>query len=340
MQALSEALGEGVAVRNFRFRAIRAHFTYKGHVDFDQLCRKMSEIGTVKRLSIVHELGGDDERGVNDEDDLRRYAHTHVAVEWLRPRDRESCRFADIEVDDGENLHPNIKTSKSMPWFKGLFYNYHQGIKVGKDGKKTTTPPVKLRQWGIANWEDEREMMEQCAAAPSLIDGCLVAGVVPKSVGDVQALQNATKKRKCETALACCDREWRPVPDDWKPEEQSLLIVGPTNAGKTNFAKAYFEHTYCLTSVDDIREVPDHATGLVFDDQEFATLPMNEQKMLSDCRVPCSIQLRYKNFRKPALPAIFTCNDLGRLFDLDRDTGAIATRTYVWRIPDDEKMYV
>lgn len=342
MQSLDQAIGGGLAVgANFRFRGIRLHATFPGHIDFDQLCKKVIDVGggrasDVKRLSIVHELGGEDEPNMAD-DDFRRYEHTHVAVEWTRERDRRCCRFMDIEVD-GENIHPNITHNKSMPWFKGLFYNYHQGRKVGKDGKVKVTPPVKLKQWGVAGWEHDRETMDRAAAAPTLIDACLVAGVSPKSVGDVAALRAAVKKRSCETALEGCDEPWRDAPDEWNPNLQSLIVVGATGTGKTNWAKAQFEHACVIRQLDCLKAVPDHATGLVFDDQEYAALSIQDQKMIFDCREACFVKARYANAEKPKLPAIFTCNDLSRLCNLDADGGAIATRTYVWNTGD-EKMY-
>lgn len=349
-QALGEYLGTGQFSDNsFRFQAFKGHFTYKGHVDFDLLTNKIIEVGGgtmegVRRVSMVHELGADSEPDLGDED-FRRYEHTHLAVEWKKKIDRRDCRFMDIDINPVGALgtptmiHPNIQVKKSLLWFQGLFYDYHQGKKRKKGGGYTVTPPVKLMQFGIAGWDKEREVMEDTVRAPTLIDACLIAGVAPRSVGDVVHLRSAVKKRGCEKALGSCDRPWRELPDDWDRAEKSLVIVGPTNAGKTNFAKAQFEHGYVIRQLEDLKNVPDYATGLVFDDQEYAKLNLQEQKMIFDCREETTIKMRYFNAQKPKLPAIFTCNDLHRLCDLHGDTGAIATRTYVWEIPADEKMY-
>ena len=83
----------------------------------------------------------------------------------------------------------------------------------------------------------------------------------------------------------------------------------------------------------------DHHTGLVFDDQEYGQLPPGQQKMIFDCRRGTTVGMRYINGGKPALPAIFTCNVLSRCVDLVVEGGAMATRTVVWEIPDDEIMY-
>jgi len=344
MDSLGAFLGmSDAAPGNFRFEADKGHFTWPGHIDMDIIVNKAIEVGggnqaDVKRISVVWEEGADTEPGLSD-DDHRRYAHTHAAIQWTKKRDRRSCRFMDVTVD-GEEIHPNIQVKKSMQWFKNLFFEYHQGNKAKKGGGKTFTEPVKLKQAGIYQWEHEREIMDLTVRAPTLIDGCLIAGVTPKSVGDVVFLRNAVKKRTCSQALGSCDRPWRDPPADWKRETQSLLIIGGTNKGKTNFAVDLMgPYAFMIHSLDNLKGVPQHATGLVFDDQDYAKQHLQDQKMIFDCRLATTIHAGVHTHKeKPHLPAVFTSNDLYKLLSIHDP--ALQTRTYVWEIPHDEKMYV
>lgn len=348
MLAIQQRIGTGHSHgdRSFRFRSKYIHCTYKGHIDMNILAAKASEVactspgGGVLRISIVHELGSETEAGGGD----LRYPHTHMAVEWEKPLDKTNCRFMDVEVpvdfETSEVVHPNIQTKKSMPWFQNLIFEYHRGKKAQNGGGFKITPPVKLWQVGIDNWEKEREVMDMSVRAPTLVDACLLSGVTAKSVGDVVHLRNAVKKRSCEEALACCNMPWREPPQDWNRETHSLIVCGRSGIGKTNWAMAQFDAAYVISGLDDLKCVPQHATGLVFDDQEYGKLTLQDQKMIFDCRRATTVnQGVYTNKQKPHLPAIFTCNDLARLCDLLGDTGAIATRTYVWLITDEEKMY-
>ena len=341
--------GHGHGERKFRFEAMKGHFTFPGHIDMDILAKKAVEVGggnplNVMRISIVHELGSETERGLT-ETDSRRYEHTHMAVQWRKKVDKTSARFMDVEVpidfEQSEQVHPNIQCKKSAAWFKGLFYEYHRGKKAKIGGGFTQTEPVKLKQAGMEGWEDDAEMMNDIVRAPTLIDACMIASVVPKSVSCVAQLRAAVKKRGCETALSSCDRPWREPPADWDRKTQSLLIIGGTNKGKTNFAiNLLGPHAYVIRGLDNLHRVPQHATGLVFDDQDYYKENIQDQKMIFDCRIATTIHAgAYTAKDKPCLPAIFTSNNLGRLLNLDADDGALRTRTYVWEIPDNEIMY-
>lgn len=344
MQQLEAQLGaaDGHAP-DFRFQGKYIHLTYKGHIDMQILSQLAldvvpNRIDGVKRISIVHELGSP-----TDMDGLD-YEHTHMAIEWYERLNKTNSRFMDVEIpidnEQMERIHPNISVKKhSLPWFHNLFFKYHRGHKKQKGGGYKITEPVLLWQCGIADWEVERQLMEDAVKAPTLIDACLVADIVPRTVGCLLHLRSAVKKRRCEQALGSCDRPWRTPPADWNRETESLLLVGPTNIGKTQFAKALFENAYVVRQLEDLKGIPQEATGLVFDDQEYAHLSLQEQKMIFDCRDETTIKMRFSNWQKPKLPAIFTCNSLDRLCNLDGDSGAIATRTYTWKIYDGEKMY-
>ena len=350
MQALGQVLGVGnFSDRKFRFQAEKGHFTFPGHIDFDIIINKAIEVGggdqtSVMRISLVHELGADTEAGLSAEDH-RRYEHTHAAIQWTKIIDRRNCRFMDVQWE-GNEVHPNIQVKKADDWFQGLFYDYHRGKKANKSGGYTITEPPQFPgyanpwQAGMAGWETHREVMENTVRAPNLIEACLIAGVKPKSVMDVETLRKAVKRKSCEKALASCDKPWRDPPDDWIRETQSLLIVGGSNAGKSNYAIHLMgPDAFVIRAEENLKNVPQHATGLVFDDQEYAGWNLQDQKMICDCRVATTIHKGVNTAKdKPHLPAVFTSNDKWKLLSLH--DGAIQTRTYLWEIPDGEKMYV
>lgn len=162
----------------------------------------------------------------------------------------------------------------------------------------------------------------------------------PKNKSDVVSIYKTkgVNKRKFADVEFDCDKDYIPAPEDWDPKKKSLVIVGHSNMGKSNWCRNYFEKCYEITETDCLKDMPDDATGLLFDDQEYANLKISTQKSLTDCRTGRAIKARNVNGWKPHLPAIFTCNSLFTCLDMSDE--AIKTRCYVWDVTSIQRMYM
>ena len=91
----------------FRLQSKRMLVTYKHHLrkaDYEKWIRTKGPITFVR---LAHENG----------DEKVPYLHTHVLVEFETPRDWSSQRCLDY-TQDGESIHPNIKTLRSKGDFE------------------------------------------------------------------------------------------------------------------------------------------------------------------------------------------------------------------------------
>ena len=61
-------------------------------------------------------------------------------------------------------------------------------------------------------------------------------------------------------------------------------------------------------------------------------MKMQSQKHLADVRKASSIHSRNTNAHKPKLPAIFTTNNMEKLFDFSSDGGAVDARVVHWNV--------
>lgn len=303
----------------FKFRAKKCHLTYKTHISKEKVLELLETKGmTPKYYSIVHEVGDE------NEDNPTPYAHTHVALMWLKAPEKAGADLFDID-----EIHPNVQIRNSMRWMQHLFTTYHAGHKTKADGKKYFIAPIGLWQEGPPNWESD--IWDAIAACKSLKEGCEMIDALPKSISDVKLIQGIGVKRKLAEVEEDCEAPFADPPADWNPKKQSLMIVGKPGCGKTNWARNYFAGSGAqINDLEDLKHVTQHATGLIFDDQEYANMKLVTQKMVTDVTQGASIRTRHSNSYKPHLPAIFTCNSM--LTCLDLSDGAVARRVYVWEV--------
>lgn len=291
--------------------------TYRDLQDKDTLLTWARSKGEIKLYSIVHENGD------VDEENPTPYEHTHFFV-WWKTRVRSSdTRFADID-----GVHPNIQTRRGMDWAKHVVMVYHLGHKKKACGKKYYIEPLALWQDGVEGWKFEQDMWELAKSAPSMQDACLDLGFVPKSISDVKMIRAESKKRTFDEVEK---GEYVDCGIEWDRTKKSLIIAGPPGICKTAWAMNQFNGKgYTVTDIDDLKSIPDGCEGLIFDDMEFAKLKMSVQKHVFDVRKAASIRCRNTNGRKPAIPAIFTTNNLGTLCDMSGDGGALTERAVIW----------
>lgn len=303
----------------FRFQAKKVHATYATHIDMAAVKEMYERLGKLEVWSIVHEVGDE------DEDNPTPYEHTHVFAWWKEKVSARDSRFL-----DWNGIHPNIKSWKSILWAKTICLRYHHGHKTKKDGRKYFIAPIKLEQEGVDEWKLNGDLWDAVAAAPTLKDACEFAGVVPKSISDINAIRNAKVKRSFAQVEEDCTDEWIEAPKAWDRKKKALVLEGVANTGKTNWAKAQFKCPHEITDIECLKNIPDGCDGLVFDDQEYATMKMTTQKMIADVRKGTTIRTRHHNAFKPHLPAIFTTNNRYKLFNWHDDQGAMDARCFIW----------
>jgi len=102
----------------------------------------------------------------------------------------------------------------------------------------------------------------------------------------------------------------------WKWPEleniQSTVLIGPSNIGKTQFAKAHFKNPLFVSHMDRLRDYePGVHDGIIFDDMDFKHLPRTAQIHITDWDEERDIHARYGCAKIPAnTQKIFTCNNM------------------------------
>lgn len=121
---------------------------------------------------------------------------------------------------------------------------------------------------------------------------------------------------------------WEPMTWEGKGRDfKSWILQGPSNIGKTEFAKAHFENPLVISHVDELKLLEDH-DGIIFDDMNFEHWPRSAQIHLVDNAIARAINVKHDIARIPAYTRkVFTRNPWAGIFDLEDD--AIITRVSV-----------
>lgn len=125
-----------------------------------------------------------------------------------------------------------------------------------------------------------------------------------------------------------------PFTGPWKwpmlEDINSVVLLGPSNIGKTQFAKAHFDNALFVNHMDRLKDFDETVhDGIIFDDMDFLHMPRTTQIHLTDWDEDRDIHVRYGVARIPAgTKKIFTCNSMC-LNDCD---DAIARRIKIIRL--------
>lgn len=93
--------------------------------------------------------------------------------------------------------------------------------------------------------------------------------------------------------------------------QQSLVLMGPSGIGKTNWALKHApKPTLLVSHVDDLKKLSKRHKSIIFDDVDFTHWPVTSQIHITDCAVPRTIHVRYGTVTIPnGIVKIFTCNN-------------------------------
>jgi hypothetical protein len=172
--------------------------------------------------------------------------------------------------------------------------------------------------------EMKRDVWERVCAAGTLREACDVAGIRPRTVGDVKVMREKT--REFAKVEGGCTKEWKQK--EWNRDTHALIVCGGSQIGKTNWAIAQFERAFVIEECEDLKAIPEGCTGLVFDGIGFYGFDLTFQKRVFDAKRAHTLQWGSTSVRKPHLPMIFCTNDVGRLFKAT-DDGVVAKTWYV-----------
>lgn len=112
------------------------------------------------------------------------------------------------------------------------------------------------------------------------------------------------------------------------------LLVGETNLGKTSFALAHFEVPLDVTHMEDLLNLNQQHTGIVFSDLDFRHLQPSVVLNLLTIDSTTSVNVRYTTARLPrGMPRIFTSNrdDIFKCQDMTASQWRAIQRRYVTR---------
>lgn len=200
--------------KKFRVNRKKHFLTYSCPVDCDEnpipskeyILEFMKQVGEIDRYSIGCELHENGKK------------HYHVAIDFVDKVETENCRYLDLC-----GVHPNWILCKPRHW------RYTQ-----KFGDFIATEIVDI--WGEATRK---------RTAQEAID--FLWEKQPQEMVKYGHNIERNLRRRIDTVSKPALRWYGPyLPQaiqNWKPDEQTLVVVGPVGRGKTQWAKYFAEHS-------------------------------------------------------------------------------------------------
>lgn len=274
---------------NFRFQAKKFLLTYKGHLDKETLFlfinQKMKCECSVK---ICHEVG---ESG---------YKHTHCAVLSPRKPNITNCRHFDFE-----GVHPNVRLPKppnpAQHWKNIVKYVDKQDEEVFGE--------IPIEQTSDEKFEEAIAYVKSCTTWNKVLDAPTpILKTISAKFGFFQNFHQFKGKGMDQRGYFHLSEFNLPALDLTK----AVVLIGPRDVGKTQFALAHFNNPLQVKEKDDIlRFQEDIHDGIVFDDTQ-GLLQLEDKEVINWTEMVTSttIKCRYRSVLLPAgLRRIFTSNN-------------------------------
>jgi len=262
--------------KKFRINRAKVGLTYSCPIEQDDNPIESKE----KLLEFLIEKGGPCTYIVAAELHESGKTHYHAYVKYDAKLDTKCANFFDCE-----SVHPNI-LNPGPGWMayckkhKDFITNIEENPFVKALAEPTIDAAVNLL------WHTRPQMM---------------------AVNGDRIEKNMSKRMRVDPPKRKYFGPWK-----WPMLEniQSTILMGPSEIGKTQFAKAHFENDLFVSHIDKLKDFdPNKHDGIIFDDMDFMHLPRHAQIHLTDWDEERDINIRYNYVTIPAnTRKIFTCN--------------------------------
>jgi hypothetical protein len=283
------------------------YLTYpKCPLDPKEALEQLKKIAPIKKYIIAQERHKDGD------------AHLHCYIMFENKVHRRNPRWADLEekeliLTQSDNEEEEEEVMEDL--YLSRYYHFNDGGTVRnvekvakyctKDGNYISNfwePKVESLVFNLETKEEAIKMLKEKSPGLLLRSYNNIKNCLEDHYGATEPEEEKEKlKPKYEL-------------EDFSMEALDLtlpvLIYGPSNCGKTQFAKAHFNAPLLVSHIETLRRYdPAIHDGIVFDDISFAHWPPESVIHLLDIEEERDLHMRYKVWKKPAgLKMIFTHN--------------------------------
>jgi len=219
----------------------------------------------------------------------------------LKNRHGVTFKTAQKYVPFGTHLTPSRGT-----WSENFLYCTKQATRYEGDPILLGTPP-KDPHAKIAKNDKLTGLIEEAMKYKSL------KSIVKKDPAtyarNYRAIQHIRDMHKPPCLVKYTFKDFKAPPQKF-PTNKCLVFIGPTQIGKTQFAKSHFNTPLMVRHKDDLKLFDaDIHDGIVFDDMDFNHWPATAVIHLLDMEEDSSIDVKHGTAIIPAgTRRIFTCN--------------------------------
>jgi len=261
----------------FRFCARKVGLTYSCPKDADDNPIQSNE----DLLDFLEKLGGHCQYIIAKERHQSGKKHFHAWINWDEKQETKNVEFFDYL-----GVHPNVLFKPGAGW----------QAYCRKDKDFITNLEQNPFAVALAKNTVEEAVDHLWVARPQLM-----------AVNADRVQKNFAKKMAAPKEIKRFNGPWKwPYLEDI----QSVVLVGPSNVGITQFAKHHFQNPIIVRHMDKLKEFNASVhDGIIFDDMSFTHLHREAQIHITDWDEDSDLHIRYGTATIPAgTKKIFTAN--------------------------------
>lgn len=192
-------------------------------------------------------------------------------------------------------------------WHENLTYCTKEETRAGGEPVILGTPPQNQDQRPQSTIDKLAPLLEAAKQFKSLRE---IMNMDPTTYArNYRAIDHIRTMHKKPIVQKYTFKDFRCMPFDF-PSNKSLVFVGPTAIGKTQFALCHFKNPLIVRHKDDLKMLNEEHDGILFDDMMFHHWPVQAVIHLLDQEVESSIDVKFGTAVIPAnTRKIFTCNE-------------------------------
>lgn len=300
--------------RSAQLRCVHAFLTYpRCPLDVDNLIKHMTELARIEKYVVCQEEHKEQEQEERDPMDVDGPCPTHLHGYFKFPK-KTRLLFEKLTLvgPDGTEYRGNYQSCRNandVALYCTKEGNYKSTFSAEELARMAEQAKPKQTFGDVMKLAKEGDLKAAFETLTRVAPRDVIMKGAVAMKANLSSLDQSKPERE-ESGFKFTEPEHYKT---WDREKQSLLLIGVTGTGKSNFARKYALKNPCVvsgTTLDGLKRYnPDKNDGIVFDEMDFGARSPELQLQLTGVEDTVQVNVKMTHVEIPAgTPRIFVLN--------------------------------